>query len=146
MLLHHVHGATSFEHLRTHENTTYATFRETVAAMKLLEDPQEVYQLMEETKGYASAKELRQTFAMLYHWSMPKIVDPKKLWDMFKEANLVADFMHDWRENNPDHQTGDEIPFEVENRALWDVQVYLKCLKLNSSKFYNNMALVSSCQ
>jgi len=62
MLLHIVHGAKSFEDLRTTDGTTYSTFREACMTLGLVTDNSEWDEVLNEASTWATGAQLRSMF------------------------------------------------------------------------------------
>ena len=82
LLLTCVKGATSFEHLRSFNNTEYPTFKEACIARGLLEDDSEWHQCLEEAKEMQMGGQLRRLFVTILCDCFP--TNPRALWDDFK--------------------------------------------------------------
>jgi hypothetical protein len=65
LLLHHVHGAKTFEDLRTLDNVVYATFKEATIAKGLLEDDREVTSCLHESSTIRSGHAFCELFALI---------------------------------------------------------------------------------
>ncbi len=63
LLLLHVKGAVSFEHLRTVNNITFSTFNEAATALNLLENDAELDRSLEEASKLQMPFQLRRMFA-----------------------------------------------------------------------------------
>jgi hypothetical protein len=81
LLLLNIRGATSFEDLKTIDNRTYETFKEAAIQRNLLADDKEWEEAMEEAVSFKMPTQLRQLFAYICIFGMPK--DPRNLWDKF---------------------------------------------------------------
>jgi hypothetical protein len=96
LLLHHVHGATSFEDLactnrHLQHPTQHASFKETCQQRGLLQDNVEWAQCMEEVASMANASCLRALFATLLVFNV--VANPLALWERFKE-DMEEDFLY----------------------------------------------------
>ena len=89
VLLHHVPGAQSFEHLRTVEGTLLPTFKDACLARGLLRDDEEWARCLDEAAGTQSASSLRALFAIILDFNAPRA--PGLLWKRF-ENDLCEDF------------------------------------------------------
>jgi hypothetical protein len=89
LLLHHVPGATSWEHLRTVDGHIYPTHKEACQARGLLEDDEEWQRCLEEAKAASSPHQFRSLFAAMLLYN--EMNDPMGLWELFKE-DLAEDF------------------------------------------------------
>jgi hypothetical protein len=83
LLLSVTPGATSFESLRSHGGTEYATFKQACAARHLLDDDTDWHMTLQTSSEYASANQMRSLFVYILVFGCPQ--DPGKLWDKFKE-------------------------------------------------------------
>ncbi|OBZ80921.1 hypothetical protein A0J61_11030 [Choanephora cucurbitarum] len=91
MLLYHVRGATSFDHLRTVNGICYSSFREATYALNLLNDDSEWITCPEEASHYKNAGSLRNLFAIILVFN--NLSDPFQLWDKFSK-DFSEDFLH----------------------------------------------------
>ncbi len=96
LLLHHVHGATSFEDLactnrQLQHPTQHASFKEACQQRGLLQDDAKWAQCMEEAASMASASCLRALFAALLVFNA--VANPLALWERFKKA-MAEDFLY----------------------------------------------------
>jgi hypothetical protein len=84
LLLHHVKGATSFEHLRTisGEQTPRATFRDACLGHGLLESDEQWHRCLNEAATVERGHGLRNLFAVILLKSNP--ADPLRLWEDHK--------------------------------------------------------------
>ena len=79
MLLLHVPGAESFEHIRTVDGVLCATFREAARHRGLLADDNEWERCMAEAALFRMPRQLRQLFSMLCVYNT--VGDPATLWE-----------------------------------------------------------------
>ncbi len=80
LLLTKIHGATSYEAVRTINGTVYDTFEETVRQLGLLdEENNEFDKCLKEAATYMMPSQLRQLFASILLFCDPKEVNAKKL-------------------------------------------------------------------
>ena len=84
LLLHLVPGAQSFDAVRTHEGTVYATFREAAQARGLLQDDSEWDVCLAEAVTVRSGRGLRHLFADILLANHPAA--PHLLWAKYREA------------------------------------------------------------
>ena len=63
LILNRVKGVTSFEDLRTYENITYSTYRQTAIVMGLIEHETQIYNIFEEARQIMLPIQLRKFFA-----------------------------------------------------------------------------------
>jgi hypothetical protein len=121
VLLHHVKGATSWDHLPTVENVQHCTFQETCVARGLLQDDAEWVRCMDEASGIGGsmmAWQLRNLFAVILDYNRPQ--KPDVLWHRFKGV-MCEDYVHKAKQQGvlqPDMA-------EMENAALWDIELLL---------------------
>lgn len=94
MLLYHVRGATSFDHLRTVNGICHPSFREAAYALNLLNDDTEWITCLKEASYYKNAASLRNLFAIILVFNNPS--DPFQLWNKFSN-DLSEDFLHEKR-------------------------------------------------
>ena len=121
MLLHHIPGATSFQHLKTlPDGTVCDTYQETAVAMGLLEDDSEWDNCLTEAATYAMPFQMRQLFATVLVYCHP--ADPAALWHKFK-GDMGEDYQH---------QGGD-----VENRVLLSIEQALEGMNSSLRNFPN---------
>jgi hypothetical protein len=111
LLLLHVRGATSFEDLRTFEDTVYASFKEAAGARGLLESDEEWDRCLTEECIYRMPKQIRETFAYICCFCKP--ASPRELWNKFS-TDMALDYA---REH-------DDIA--AKNFALHDIEAVLK--------------------
>src|SRR5277367_1607241 len=89
LLLLHVPGATSYESLRTIDNTVYDTFKEVAFHRHLLESDEEWDRCLQESAVYQMPRQMRQTFAYICCFCMPANV--LELWVKYS-ADMSLDF------------------------------------------------------
>jgi len=65
VLLNHVRGATSFEHLRSRHGTTYATFRDACEALGYVETDKSLDDCLTESAQFKMPYALRRLFATI---------------------------------------------------------------------------------
>ena len=83
LLLLHVPGATSFENLRTVQDTELPTYKEACIRLKLLNDDTELRNTLIEAATFRMPYRLLSLFATLCIFNHP--VNALQLWDEFKE-------------------------------------------------------------
>ncbi|GFT40170.1 ATP-dependent DNA helicase PIF1 [Trichonephila clavipes] len=108
LLLHHVRGPISFEHLKTVvvrdedgdilEIKPCSTYTEACQVLGLVEDDSHWYQAMEEAAVSQSPAQLRNLFAILI--AVCGLNKPITMWENHKE-DMTEDFLHQARRNNP---------------------------------------------
>lgn len=111
MLLLHVRGATSFESLRTFDNTTQETFKEAAAARGLLNSDQEWDNCLHDAATYQMPRQLRDTFAFICVFCQP--ASPVTLWNKYRD-DMILDYMRDFS------------IIVAENKAIHDIEAVLK--------------------
>lgn len=87
LLLLHVPGAESFEHLRTVNGKLY-TWKEACDERGLLADDAEWNECLDEVAFYYSGHGLRDTFALVMVQNTPS--NPKRLWEIHKERYVTV--------------------------------------------------------
>jgi hypothetical protein len=87
LLLTHVHGATSFEHLRTVDGVLYGSFKEACRVLGLLQDDGEWRQCLTEASEIQTGSQLRNLFAVILRECNP--ADPLGLWSQFQEHTVT---------------------------------------------------------
>ena len=107
MLLHHVKGARSFEHLRTVNNVTYETYLETCQQRGLLGDDKEWDAIMEENAVLTDAHQLRLLLLNIFIECAPG--DPSNLFHIYSEA-LSYDFLRKMQRSEDFKDQTDEEP------------------------------------
>ena len=106
LLLTVVKGATSYEHLRTHQGVVHPTFREACIAYGLTEDDNEWHQCLAEAKHMAVGRQMRHLFVTILKDCNP--ADPRALWEAFWQ-DICDDLKH-----HPIFRDRDEEPSEQE--------------------------------
>ena len=96
VLLIHVRGATSYEHLRTFNGITYNSYQEACFHRGYLIHDNEAYNCMNEAINDQMPSALRNLFATILIYNNPS--NPLELWNQFKQY-LSEDIMH---RNNED--------------------------------------------
>lgn len=92
LLLLHVKGATSFDHLKAVDGTTYPTFQAAARARGLLRNDGEWEDCLKEASLFqVSASQLRTLFALIIAQCQPS--DPASLWNWFRDE-LSADSLY----------------------------------------------------
>ena len=97
MLLLHVPGATSFQHLQTYNGEVYPTFREACIARGFLESDEEWERTLQEVSAIGSPKQLRQTFSFLL--THAEVNNPSELWRNHRHG-MIEDFLRTMSEAN----------------------------------------------
>ena len=82
LLLLHVHGAKSFDYLRTVDGVLYNTFREACSALGLLQGDAEWRNTLQEAANFQLPCQLRQLFGVILTYCEP--CDPMLLRESFK--------------------------------------------------------------
>lgn len=95
LLLLHVKGPRSFEHLRTVDGTVYASFQETAEKLHLLDNDQEWIRCLEEAVTSKMPSQLRQLFAVICLFCSPSNIP--QLWENFRQP-LSEDFARNYDE------------------------------------------------
>jgi len=115
MLLNVVHGAQSFEHLRTVNEIVYTTFKNACQALGLLQDDLEWDQCLKEASMIQSGHQLRHLFAtILIHCNPTR---PEQLWMRYKQ-NLSDDILYQTQQELQDLNL-QMTEQDIENRALY---------------------------
>ncbi|UYV81485.1 hypothetical protein LAZ67_20001335 [Cordylochernes scorpioides] len=91
MLLHNIKGPTSFAYLKIVNGSQYETFRETCAALGLLENDNHWVVTMDEAVLCQAPTRVRQLFAILI--STCTISNPQKLWITYRDE-MASDILH----------------------------------------------------
>ena len=91
LLLLHVKGATSFEDLRTVDQTTCDTFEEACRMKGLLQSEEEWHHVIEETTITHMPRQIRALFALICHEVHP--TSARNLWNTFS-VYMTEDFVH----------------------------------------------------
>nr|XP_027108801.1 uncharacterized protein LOC113728613 [Coffea arabica] len=91
LLLCHVRGPTSFDHLLTVSGERMNSFREAALRLGLLESNNYIQETLEEAVAFQMPSSLRLLFATLLFYCSP--TDPKLLWTRFQK-DLSADYIH----------------------------------------------------
>ena len=117
LLLTHVKGPRSFNHIRTVNGDLRASFHEACLKLGLLENDNHYYLAMQEASLSNSSSTIRTLFAVILAWCEPS--NPTELYDSFKDA-MAEDFLHSYS-NHSDNQ---EMPYstEIYNLALTELQ------------------------
>ena len=112
ILLHHVTGPRSFQHLRTVQGHDCGTFQEACKQLGLLEDDAHWRSTLEEAATVRSPTQLRHLFAIML--GTCQIADPLQLWDAFKE-HMAEDVLFEARQlaHNQQLPLNDEIINQV---------------------------------
>ena len=81
LILNHIRGATSYHELRTFDDITYNTFKETANAMNLVNDDAHVINIFKEAVEVMMPKELRHFFALFI---MSEYYQAATIWQNFQ--------------------------------------------------------------
>lgn len=84
LLLNHIRGATSFQHLKNVNGIETSSFREAAQLNGLLEGDDNIELCLKETSFYQMLYILHCLFAIILIYS--KLNNPKKLWENFEQA------------------------------------------------------------
>ncbi len=136
ILLTHVKGATSFDHLKTVNGYVCGSFKETCILLGLLQDDVEWDACLSEASKIKAGQQLRHLFAMILLFCQPVV--PEKLWDNHKLA-LCEDILY---QNNQSMQNQYNMS-DVEHEALSQLEHYL-LLNGKSLKDFPDMPLPST--
>uniref|UniRef100_A0A914EJL1 ATP-dependent DNA helicase n=1 Tax=Acrobeloides nanus TaxID=290746 RepID=A0A914EJL1_9BILA len=90
LLLLHVKGATSFYELKDVEGVHYSTYKQACVARNLTYDDEQWFAGLREHREFKMPRAMRTFFCLILMYGEP--VDPKKLWEEFKE-DLSEDFI-----------------------------------------------------
>ena len=131
LLLLHVKGPTSFEHLRTVGNIIYDTFREAAYALGLLGDDSEWLDCLEEAAFVSRPKELRHLFATILCNCCP--ADPLQLWNRFADE-LSEDMLH-WAQTRNLFDSQEEQIIQSRQSALFAINQVLDSLGFGLHNF-----------
>jgi NAD-specific glutamate dehydrogenase len=122
MLLLHVRGATSFEHLRTVVNPetqisiVHLSFEEAAKALQLVDDDQEWIKSMRDAVETQMPRQLRLLFATILAYCGP--MNPVDMWIEFQDS-MVEDVQFRFV----------DIPIEeAHNLALFEIQKLLQSM------------------
>ena len=92
VLLNHVRGATSFEHLRTVSGITYSTFRETCEKRGLIETDKSLDDALSDAETFQMPAALRRLFATILVFC--EATNVRELWEKYKES-MSEDYKRD---------------------------------------------------
>ena len=92
--LNHSAGKTSFEHLRSVNNVTYGSYKETCRALGMLKDDELWFSVMEDARQQNLPMQMRELFVILMTFS--DVNDPKALFEAFWEP-MAEDFEYQLR-------------------------------------------------
>ncbi len=131
MLLKHVAGATSFNHLKTVEGVSYHTFREACIALNLCQDDSHWIDCLTEATAITVPRGLRTLFCNILVNCDP--TSPNVIFDRFENA-MSEDFKHNRRFDML--STEDQLVELIRNDLLQDINNFLQQYgKLNSDYF-----------
>lgn len=121
MLLSRIPGPTSYEDLRRIGNTTYNTYRETCAALGLLNDDNEWHEALQENKSSAFPSQLRSLFVHII--LNCQVSDVYKLWICHWES-MADDILYKQREmtRNPNLKLNEE---QLQNYTLAGISNFI---------------------
>lgn len=100
LLLLHVRGATSYEHLRTVNDVVWPTFEAAAMALNLVENNVQWHTTMEELAATEMPYRLRFLFVTILIHNNPVNPNGLALWDNFQDA-----LSEDYREDDADTRT-----------------------------------------
>lgn len=89
LLLLHVKGATSFESLRTYDNTVYPTFYDAAFGRGLLDSNDVWDTILKETAEISTPKQLRELFILIIVYNTPS--KNLELWEKYKSC-MIQDY------------------------------------------------------
>ncbi|XP_035547439.1 uncharacterized protein LOC118348947 [Juglans regia] len=89
ILLNHIRGPLSFDHIKTVGNVTAPTFREAATLHGLLQRDTSLQDCMQEASLYQIPHSLRRLFATILVYCNP--TNPRELWEYF-EQDMSSDF------------------------------------------------------
>ena len=112
VLLNHVRGATSFEHLRSRHGTTYATFRDACEALGYVETDKSLDDCLTESAQFKMPYALRRLFTTIIVFC--KCNNVRALWD--KHIDSMSE---DYRRSNSCSKM-------VEQMVLRDISIHVK--------------------
>uniref|UniRef100_A0ABD2WQX7 ATP-dependent DNA helicase n=1 Tax=Trichogramma kaykai TaxID=54128 RepID=A0ABD2WQX7_9HYME len=124
LILNRVKGVTSFKDIRTYENITYNTYKETAIAMGLIETDKQIFKIFEEACTIMLPYQLRKYFAWFI---LSENIDGRLIWAQFKE------FFTEGFKNNKESEALSHInsilnsedkscvDFEIVNKTLQDI-------------------------
>lgn len=118
LLLMHVRGPTSFDHLRTVDGVTYESYREAANQLGLTLNDQHYAATLSEQATALTGHQLRVLFAIMVKHSDPS--DPAKLWHDFAE-HLSDDCRHAIASVDPDYVPTREIILNLGLARLYSV-------------------------
>lgn len=100
MLLLYRKGCSSFKQLRTVNNITYSTFKETCCALGYAKDDNESKQCLQEAVLFSNSNQMRKLFVLILLNCCP--TNPRQLWELFKD-HMSEDILQQFRlkYNNP---------------------------------------------
>ncbi|XP_039287896.1 ATP-dependent DNA helicase pif1-like [Nilaparvata lugens] len=112
MLLHVVHGPTSFSDLKTVDGVLYPSFQLACKTRGLLEDDKQWVQTLQEAAVSESPQKLRELFVVMLVFC--QVSDPAKLWDEFK-LHFSEDILHRLGKYFPENN---QVSVEACNQCL----------------------------
>lgn len=119
LLLHNIHGPTSFVDLRTIDGVQYNNYIEACEFLGLLENDNQWTDTMADAVLCKSPNLIRELFATLM--SFCGLSNPNQLWEHFRN-DLCQDIFHRAKQQNPNIQYNNEIYNEglinIENKVM----------------------------
>ena len=112
VLLNHVRGATSFEHLRSRHGTTYATFKDTCAALGYVETDKSLDDCLTESAQFKMPCALRSLFATIIVFY--ECNNARALWD--KHIDSMSE----------DYRRPNSCSKMIEQMVLRDIFIHVK--------------------
>ncbi|XP_067950263.1 ATP-dependent DNA helicase PIF2-like [Watersipora subatra] len=128
IMLHHVVGPMSFQHLRTVEGHVCATFHEACRRLGLLEDDAQWREALEEAATVRSPAQLRKLFAIML--STCQLSHPLQLWQEFKE-HLAEDTLFHERQLLQDQQLQFTDRMEILRETAYDREELRRHVEIN---------------
>ncbi len=132
LLLLNIRGATSFEYLKTVDNTLYETSKEAAIKRNLLAEDKEWEEALEEAGSFRMPRQLRQLFAFICIFGTPK--NPRSLWDRFRSL-LIEDYLKKFCEINAEliamREIEDILRFHGKNYKDWFANAFDSYTKAN---------------
>jgi len=81
LILNRRKGAISFEDLRTYDNVTYKTYKETAYAMELVKDDEQIFKMFEEACVIMLPNQLRKYFV---NFLLTENISGNNIWEKFR--------------------------------------------------------------
>lgn len=114
LILNHKKGCISFKELRTHENITYDTYKETAIAMNLIHDDKHIWNIFSEACDIMFPNKLREFFS---YFLISENFMGEEIWNKYKHF-----FSQDFKDN-------------CENSALLDIERILNIENFSCKNF-----------